>query len=99
MENKQLFLISKEELERTLRDFIKQYSQDIKRAAYEGVKQAMLEPNDGLFLSKKQVCKLLNISYYSLQKLISDGILETSPNGKKITKASVDKYINQISQE
>ena len=98
MEN-QLYVLSKQELEKTLKEFLGQFAAQIQQAAYQGAKKAIAEPTESLFLSKKQVCQMLDISYYSLQRLIDEGILETSPNGKKITKASLDRYLKQISQD
>ncbi len=43
--------------------------------------------------SYKEASEILNLSYYKLKKLVKQGKLKTTPDGKKITKNSIIDFL------
>jgi len=50
--------------------------------------------NKPALMTKKEAAATLGINYRTLQKLIAHGAIQTTPDGKKIIRASLNEYVN-----
>jgi hypothetical protein len=75
--------IVEESMRKSLENLLEQIRRDPQAGQQEG---------QTLLIKKTEAAKLLGISYHTLQKLVSQGILKTSPDGKKIIRQSLIDY-------
>ena len=51
------------------------------------------QPEHSLLIKKKEAAQILGVNYRTLQKLIQQGAIKTSPDGKKIVYQSLIDYV------